>query len=84
MSSTSSNQEIVNCLYVNDTGKTAILRIDFMGERLERVVEAGKDFWFKAPEGGYLEISTYEMATMMLEEKIPCRELAIQGEFFGD
>lgn len=83
MSKATINQAIVNCLYVNDTGKTAIVKIDLMGEWLERVIEKGKDFCFKAPEGAYLEIFTYEMVTMMLEDRIPCRELAMQGEFLG-
>jgi hypothetical protein len=62
----------------------AILKIDFMGQWLERVVEAGKEFLFKAPEGAYLEICTYEMATMRLEDRVSCRELAIQGAIFPD
>ena len=57
----------------------AILKIDFMGQWLERVVESGKDFPFKAPEGAYLDICTYEMATMILQDRVPCRELAIEG-----
>ena len=77
MSNTTVNQAIINCVYVNRTEKTAILKIDFMGQWLERVVEVGQDFCFIAPEGGYLDIFTYEMATMMLEDRIPCRELAI-------
>ncbi|NCS37519.1 MAG: DUF1830 domain-containing protein [Microcystis aeruginosa BS13-10] len=77
MSNTTVNQAIINCVYVNDTEKTAILKIDFMGQWLERVVEVGEKIFFKAPEGGYLDIFTYEMATMMLEDRIPCRELAI-------
>jgi hypothetical protein len=67
MSKATVNQAIINCVYVNRTEKTAILKIDFMGQ----------DFCFKAPEGGHLDIFTYEMATMMLEDRIPCRELAI-------
>jgi hypothetical protein len=86
MSKRSSNEETetIQCLYMNRTEKIAILKIDFMGQRLERVVEAGKEFLFKAPEGAYLEICTYEMATMVLEDRVPCRELAIQGEDFFD
>ena len=58
MSKRSSNQETetIQCLYINRTEKMAILKIDFMGQWLERVVEAGKEFLFKAPEGAYLEI----------------------------
>jgi hypothetical protein len=82
MSKTTINEAIVNCVYVNDTGKTAILKIDLMGQWLERVVEAGKEFLFKAPEGAYLEIFTYEMATMVMADRVPCRELAIQGGIF--
>jgi len=77
MSNATVNQAIINCVYVNRTEKTAILKIDFMGQWLERVVEVGEDFCFKAPEGGHLDIFTYEMATMILEHRIPCRELAI-------
>jgi hypothetical protein len=77
-------QETINCLYRNRTEKMAILKIDFMGQWLERVVEAGKDFPFKAPEGAYLDICTYEMATMILQDRVPCRELAVQGGIFFD
>jgi hypothetical protein len=86
MSKRSSNQETetIQCLYINRTEKMAILKIDFMGQWLERVVEAGKEFLFKAPEGAYLEICTYEMATMRLEDRVSCRELAIQGAIFPD
>jgi hypothetical protein len=77
MSNATVNQAIINCVYVNRTEKTAILKIDFMGQWLERVVEVGEDFCFKALEGGHLDIFTYEMATMILEDRIPCRELAI-------
>jgi len=77
-------QGTINCLYINRTEKMAILKIDFMGQWLERVVEAGKYFLFKAPEGAYLEICTYEMATMVLEDRVPCRELAVQGGIFFD
>ena len=77
MSNATVNQAIINCVYVNRTEKTAILKIDFMGQWLERVVEVGEDFCFEAPEGGHLDIFTYEMATMIREDRIPCRELAI-------
>ncbi|MCA2552422.1 MAG: DUF1830 domain-containing protein [Microcystis sp. M04BS1] len=77
MSNATVNQAIINCVYVNRTEKTAILKIDFMGQWLERVVEPGQDFCFNAPEGGYLDIFTYEMAAMIREHRIPCRELAI-------
>jgi hypothetical protein len=50
-----------------------------MGQWLERVVEAGKDFPFQAPSGAYLDICSYEMATMILQDRVPCRELAIEG-----
>ena len=77
MSNATVNQAIINCVYVNRTEKMAILKIDFMGQWLERVVEVGEDFCFKAPEGGHLEIFTYGIGIMMLEDRIPCRELAI-------
>lgn len=77
MSKATVNQAIINCVYVNRIEKTAILKIDFMGQWLERIVEPGQDFCFEAPEGGHLDIFTYEMAAMILEHRIPCRELAI-------
>jgi hypothetical protein len=72
-------QETINCLYINRTEKMAILKIDFMGQWLERVVEAGKDFPFEASSGAYLDICSYEMATMILQDRVSCRELAIEG-----
>ncbi|MFM8305749.1 MAG: DUF1830 domain-containing protein [Microcystis aeruginosa] len=77
MSNATVNQAIINCVYVNRTEKTAILKIDSMGQWLERVLEVGEKIFFKAPEWGHLEIFTYEMATMILDDRIPCRELAI-------
>ncbi|MCA2654076.1 DUF1830 domain-containing protein [Microcystis sp. M061S2] len=77
MSNATVNQAIINCVYVNRTEKTAILKIDSMGQWLERVLEAGKEIFFEAPEEGHLDIFTYEMATMIREDRIPCRELAI-------
>ncbi len=79
MSNATVNQAIINCVYVNDTGKMAILKnnFDLIGQWRERVLKVGEDFCFKAPEGGYLDIFTYEMATMILEDRVPCRELAI-------
>ena len=77
MSNATVNQAIINCVYVNRTEKMAILKIDFMGQWLELVVEPGEDFCFEAPEGGHLDIFTYEMAAMIREHRIPCRELAI-------
>ena len=77
MSKATVNQAIINCVYVNRTEKTTILKIHFMGQWRERVVEVGEKIFFKAPEWGHLEIFTYEMATMILEDRIPCRELAI-------
>jgi hypothetical protein len=77
MSKATVNQAIINCVYVNRTEKTTILKIHFMGQWRERVVEVGEKFCFNAPEGGHLDIFTYEMAAMILEHRIPCRELAI-------
>jgi len=78
MSNATVNQAIINCAYVNDTGKMAILKnnFDLIGQRRERVVDVGEEIFFKAPEGGHLDIFTYEMAPMILEDRIPCRELA--------
>ena len=73
MSNATVNQAIINCVYVNRTEKMAILKIDFMGQWRERVVEVGEKIFFKAPEWGHLDIFTYEMATMILEDRIiPC------------
>ena len=75
MSNATVNQAIINCVYVNNTGKMAILRnnVDLIAKWREVVFEPGEDFCFKAPEGGHLDIFTYEMATMILEDRIiPC------------
>jgi len=79
MSNATVNQAIINCVYVNNTGKMAILRnnVDLIAKWREVVVEPGEEFCFQAPEGGHLDIFTYEMATMIREDRIPCRELAI-------
>lgn len=57
----------------------AILRMNCMGQWLERVVEAGNEYLFKAPEDAYLEIYTYGMPTMILADKVACSDLAVHG-----
>ena len=79
MSNETGNQKTIDCLYTNDTGKMAILRMHCMGQWLERVVVAGAEYLFKAPEEAYLEIYTCGMPTMILADKIACIELAVQG-----
>jgi len=77
MSNATVNQAIINCVYVNRTGKTTVLRIHAIG--MERVVTAGEKLPFKAPKDSFLEeICTHDRSLMMMPpDRIPCIEFAV-------
>lgn len=66
----------IKCIYNNESDRVAILRINHQGHWLERVIEPGKTLLFEADRQAYLEIYTYEFATMVLSEKIACLDIA--------
>jgi hypothetical protein len=76
MSKATFKQEIINCLYINHTERSAILRIHAIG--LERVVKAGEKLPFEAPKDSFLEeICTHDRSLMMMPpDRIPCIEFA--------
>ena len=77
MSIKTENYQTIECLYVNRTERMTILKIDFMGQWLERAVEAGKEYLFKTHKDAYLEIYTSEIPTMILSDRIACSQFVL-------
>ncbi|MFN3360053.1 MAG: DUF1830 domain-containing protein [Pseudanabaenaceae cyanobacterium] len=76
-----SNAQEITCLYVNATSKVQVVRItNIPNWYFERVVFPGQNLIFKAVEGSLLEVHTGMMASAILSDTIPCRQLQIQEE----
>jgi Domain of unknown function (DUF1830) len=70
--------ENICCCYVNSTSQMQIARItNIHNWYFERVVFPGQKLIFEAPSYGYLEIHTGMMASSILSDKIPCKQLTI-------
>lgn len=71
----------ITCLYVNATNKVQIIRItNIQNWYFERVVFPGQRLIFTAVLGSLLEVHTGMMASSILSDTIPCKELEINGE----
>ncbi|NEQ73040.1 MAG: DUF1830 domain-containing protein [Okeania sp. SIO2C9] len=77
MAKKTEDSKTIKCLYINCTERIAILKIDFMGQWLERAVEAGKEYLFETNEDAYLEIYTSEISTMILSDRVACSQLVL-------
>lgn len=62
------------CTYRNESNRFQVIRS--IDEGIERTVAAGQMFEFEAHRDSFLDIHTYEIATMILSDRIPCRRLA--------
>ncbi len=68
------------CCYVNSTSQMQVARITNVHNwYFERVVFPGQRLIFEAPGYSYLEIHTGMMASSILSDKIPCRQLTVLG-----
>lgn len=66
----------ITCHYINKTRKLQIIRIsNIEGWYFERVIFAGQPLLLEVNADAVLEIHTYEMATAILADRIPCWQL---------
>lgn len=69
------------CCYVNATSQIQVARISNVTNwYFERVVFPGQRLLFEALPEAQLEIHTGMMASAILSDKIPCRDLCIEAE----
>jgi Domain of unknown function (DUF1830) len=54
---------------------TSRIQCTYLNE-IERTIAAGQALEFETHGDSYLDIYTYEIATMILSDRIPCRQLA--------
>jgi Domain of unknown function (DUF1830) len=64
----------IQCTYRNQSDRFQVIRVE--DNAIERTIAAGQVFEFKAPRDSYLDIYTYEIATMLLSDRIPRRRLS--------
>ncbi|HIK46937.1 MAG TPA: DUF1830 domain-containing protein [Leptolyngbyaceae cyanobacterium M65_K2018_010] len=78
---TQTSTESLNCFYVNATSLIQVVRVVSESTWLsERVLSPGHRFLFKAPADATLEVYTGELATGVLADRIPCRQLACSDQ----
>lgn len=64
------------CHYTNKTSRLQVIRItNIEGWFFERVIFAGQSLIIDVDSEAVLEVHTYEMATAILADRIPCRQL---------
>lgn len=66
------------CLYFNDTDQVQIIRVEDSEQWVEKTLPPGAIYQFCAHQDSYLSIYTYESPTMVLSDRIPCRQLEIK------
>jgi Domain of unknown function (DUF1830) len=64
----------IQCTYLNESDRLQVIRV--IEDGIERTIAAGQAFEFETHRDSYLDIYTYEIATMILSDRIPCRQLA--------
>lgn len=80
ITSCSSDPDLATCCYVNKTNQIQIIRINNSLEQyLERTIFPGQRFIFEASRDSLLEIYTYELATAIVADRIPCEQIAMQS-----
>lgn len=68
--------EQILCYYFNGTSQLQVARIsNIPGWYFERVVFPGQRLMFEAPSQGWLEVYTGKGATVMLDDRISCKNL---------
>ncbi|EAZ90220.1 DUF1830 domain-containing protein [Crocosphaera chwakensis] len=70
------NEKKIKSIYVNDTDRMVILKID-RGQWREKVVYPRDNCIFYAHEDAYLEIYSYEFTSMILSDRIPVKQLIL-------
>lgn len=64
----------IQCTYRNESDRLQVIRVEDDG--IERTIGAGQVLEFEAPRDSYLDIYTYEIATMALNDRISCSLLS--------
>jgi hypothetical protein len=66
----------IPCHYVNTTGRLQIIRIENIPNwYFERVIFPGQSLIFHAFPESLLEVHSYELATAILVDRIPCMQI---------
>jgi Domain of unknown function (DUF1830) len=71
----------IQCTYRNDSDRFQVIRVE--GHGIERTIAAGQVFEFETHQNSYIDIYTYEIATMILSDRIPCHQLTDSAAFQG-
>jgi hypothetical protein len=64
----------IQCTYLNESDRLQVIRV--IEDGIERTIAAGEVLAFEAHRDSHLDIYTYEIVTMTLSDRIPCRQLA--------
>jgi Domain of unknown function (DUF1830) len=64
----------IQCTYRNESDRFQVIRVEDGG--IERTIAVGQALEFEAHRDSHLNIYTYEIVTMILSDRIPCRQLA--------
>jgi Domain of unknown function (DUF1830) len=77
----SNASNLICCCYINATSKIQVARItNIPNWYFERVVFPGQRLLFEALPQGHLEIHTGMMASSILSDTIPCRQIQITDD----
>jgi hypothetical protein len=77
----SNASDLICCCYINATSKIQVARItNIPNWYFERVVFPGQRLLFEALPQGHLEIHTGMMASSILSDTIPCRQIQITDD----
>jgi Domain of unknown function (DUF1830) len=77
----SNSSDLICCCYINATSKIQVARItNIPNWYFERVVFPGQRLLFEALPDGHLEIHTGMMASSILSDTIPCRQIQITDD----
>jgi Domain of unknown function (DUF1830) len=71
----------IQCTYRNESDRFQVIRVE--GNGIERTIAAGQALEFEAHGDSYLDIYTYEIATMILRDRMPCHQLTGSAAFQG-
>jgi hypothetical protein len=64
----------IQCTYRNERDRFQVVRV--VEDGIERTVAPDQVLEFEAHSNSHLDIYTYQIVTMILSDRIPCRQLA--------
>jgi hypothetical protein len=68
----------LKCAYRNESDRIQVVRVEDPHHWVERTLAVGQLFQFESRQGAYLAIYSYEIASMLLCDRISCERLAVQ------